>query len=99
MMQSMTQPARGVFLTTPPRRRYAFLRTLYFRVLVGIVAGILVGIVYPHLAQQLKPFGDGFIKLIRMMVAPIIFFSVVVGIASVGSAQTRPCRYQGALLF
>jgi aerobic C4-dicarboxylate transport protein len=74
-------------LTTPPRRRYAFLRTLYFRVLVGIVAGILVGIVYPHFAQQLKPFGDGFIKLIRMMVAPIIFFSVVVGIASVGSAR------------
>jgi len=56
-------------------------------VLVGIVAGILVGIVYPHFAQQLKPFGDGFIKLIRMMVAPIIFFSVVVGIASVGSAR------------
>ena len=74
-------------MTTPPRRRYAFLRTLYFRVLVGIVAGILVGIVYPHFAQQLKPFGDGFIKLIRMMVAPIIFFSVVVGIASVGSAR------------
>jgi aerobic C4-dicarboxylate transport protein len=74
-------------LTTPPRRRYAFFRTLYFRVLLGIVAGVIVGIVHPQFAQQLKPFGDGFIKLIRMMVAPIIFFSVVVGIASVGDAR------------
>jgi aerobic C4-dicarboxylate transport protein len=74
-------------LTTPVRRPYTFLRSLYFRVLVGIVAGIVVGIFYPHLAQQFKPFGDGFIKLIRMMVAPIIFFSVVVGIASVGNTS------------
>ena len=74
-------------MTKPVRKRYAFLRTLYFRVLVGIVAGILVGIFYPHLAQHLKPFGDGFIKLIRMLVAPIIFLSVVVGIASVGDTR------------
>jgi aerobic C4-dicarboxylate transport protein len=71
----------------PPRRRFAFLRTLYFRVLVGIVAGVLVGIFYPHFAQQLKPFGDGFVKLVRMLVAPIIFLSVVVGIASVGDTS------------
>ncbi len=74
-------------MTTPARKRYAFLRTLYFRVLVGIVAGILVGIFYPQFAQHLKPFGDGFIKLIRMLVAPIIFLSVVVGIASVGDTR------------
>jgi aerobic C4-dicarboxylate transport protein len=71
----------------PPRRRFAFLRTLYFRVLVGIVAGVLAGIFYPHLGQQLKPFGDGFVKLVRMLVAPIIFLSVVVGIASVGDTS------------
>lgn len=74
-------------MTTPARKRYAFLRTLYFRVLAGIVAGILVGIFYPQFAQHLKPFGDGFIKLIRMLVAPIIFLSVVVGIASVGDTR------------
>jgi len=73
--------------TTPPRKRYAFLRTLYFRVLVGIVLGILAGIFYPQFAQYLKPFGDGFIKLIRMLVAPVIFLSVVVGIASVGDTR------------
>lgn len=73
-------------MTQPPPRR-SFLRSLYFRVLVGIVAGILVGALFPHLGQQLKPFGDGFIKLIRMIVAPIIFLSVVVGIAGVGDTR------------
>src|SRR6185312_8614260 len=79
--------ARRTPLTTTPRKRYAFLRTLYFRVLVGIVLGILAGIFYPQFAQYLKPFGDGFIKLIRMLVAPVIFLSVVVGIASVGDTR------------
>lgn len=73
-------------MSQPPPRR-SFLRSLYFRVLVGIVAGILVGALFPHLGQQLKPFGDGFIKLIRMIVAPIIFLSVVVGIAGVGDTR------------
>jgi len=72
---------------TPPQPRRPFVRSLYFRVLVGIVAGILVGALFPHLGQQLKPFGDAFIKLIRMVVAPIIFFSVVVGIAGVGDTR------------
>jgi Na+/H+-dicarboxylate symporter len=66
---------------------HRFFRTLYFRVLVGIVAGILVGIVYPRIGEQLKPLGDMFIKLIRMMIAPIIFFSVVVGIANIGDVR------------
>jgi aerobic C4-dicarboxylate transport protein len=79
--------ARGNCLTTPERKRYAFFHTLYFRVLVGILAGVVAGIFYPQFAQQLKPFGDGFIKLIRMLVAPIIFFSVVVGIASVSDTR------------
>ena len=73
-------------MSQPPPRR-SFLRSLYFRVLVGIVAGILVGALFPHLGQQLKPFGDAFIKLIRMIVAPIIFLSVVVGIAGVGDTR------------
>jgi aerobic C4-dicarboxylate transport protein len=64
-------------VTKPP-----FLRSLYFRVLVGLVAGIVTGYFFPHFAVQLSPFADGFIKLIRMLVAPIIFFTVVLGIAS-----------------
>lgn len=66
---------------------YSFFRTLYFRVIVGIVAGVLVGIFYPRIGEQLKPLGDMFIKLIRMMIAPIIFFSVVVGIANIGDIR------------
>lgn len=57
------------------------LSRLYVQVLIGIVAGILVGHFYPDIGGQLKPLGDLFIKLIRMLLAPIIFASVVVGIA------------------
>ena len=58
-----------------------YLSRLYVQVLLGIIAGILVGHLYPVTGAQLKPLGDLFIKLIRMSLAPIIFASVVVGIA------------------
>jgi aerobic C4-dicarboxylate transport protein len=64
-----------------------FAHSLYFRVLVGIVAGIAVGILFPHFGARLKLLGDAFIKLIRMLVAPIIFFSVVSGISSIGDLR------------
>jgi Na+/H+-dicarboxylate symporters len=56
-------------------------RSLYFQVLVAIIIGILLGHYHPDLAVQLKPLGDGFIKLIKMLIAPIIFCTVVTGIA------------------
>src|SRR5262245_42454545 len=55
---------------------------LYVQVLAAIVIGILLGHFYPHLGEQMKPLGDGFVKLIKMMIAPIIFCTVVHGIAS-----------------
>src|SRR3954470_12381218 len=55
---------------------------LYFQVLTAIVLGVLLGHFYPHLGEQMKPLGDGFIKLIKMIIAPIIFCTVVHGIAS-----------------
>jgi aerobic C4-dicarboxylate transport protein len=64
-----------------------FARTLYFRVLVGIVAGVAVGQLFPHFGSSLKPLGDGFIRLIRMLVAPVVFFTVVTGIAKVGDLR------------
>jgi aerobic C4-dicarboxylate transport protein len=56
-------------------------RSLYFQVLVAIAIGILLGHYFPHAGEAMKPLGDGFIKLIKMMIAPIIFCTVVLGIA------------------
>ncbi len=64
-----------------------FYKTLYFRVLVAIAAGIILGLVSPHKGEAMKPFADGFIKLIRMLIAPVIFFTIVLGIAGVGDLK------------
>ena len=58
--------------------------SLYIQVLAGIVLGVALGAFYPTLGADMKPLGDGFIKLIRMIIAPIIFLTVVVGIANIG---------------
>src|SRR5690242_7876435 len=55
--------------------------SLYFQVIVAIVIGVLLGHFAPATAVAMKPFGDAFIKLIKMLIAPIIFCTVVVGIA------------------
>jgi aerobic C4-dicarboxylate transport protein len=57
---------------------------LYVQVLIAIAAGIVLGYFYPDSAKAMKPLGDGFIALIRMMIAPVIFCTVVHGIASMG---------------
>ncbi|MDE2417638.1 MAG: dicarboxylate/amino acid:cation symporter [Burkholderiales bacterium] len=56
-------------------------RSLYFQVLVAVALGVALGHFYPHLGADMKPLGEGFIKLIKMIIAPIIFCTVVVGIA------------------
>ena len=61
---------------------------LYFQVLVGIALGVAVGYLWPKTGAGLRPLGDGFIKLIRMMIAPIIFGTVVVGIAKMGDMKS-----------
>ena len=58
-------------------------RSLYFQVLLAIAAGVLLGFLYPETAAKMKPLGDGFIKLIKMLIAPVIFCTVVLGIAGV----------------
>jgi aerobic C4-dicarboxylate transport protein len=55
---------------------------LYVQVLTAIVIGVLLGHFFPQIGEQMKPLGDGFIKLIKMLIAPIIFCTVVHGIAS-----------------
>ena len=68
--------------TTAAAPRKPFYTHLYAQVLTAIVIGVLLGHFYPSLGEQMKPLGDGFIKLIKMLIAPIIFCTVVHGIAS-----------------
>lgn len=56
-------------------------KSLYFQVLLAVLVGVLLGHFSPEVGAQMKPLGDGFIKLIKMIIAPIIFCTVVVGIA------------------
>jgi aerobic C4-dicarboxylate transport protein len=58
-----------------------FYKILYVQVLFAIVCGVLLGVFYPKLGVDMKPLGDGFIKLIKMIIAPVIFCTVVAGIA------------------
>ncbi len=64
-----------------PTVRRPFYRSLYFIVLVAIVAGGAIGHFWPDLGQSLKPLGDGFIKLVKMIIAPVIFLTITTGIA------------------
>ena len=59
-----------------------FLKSLYIQVLIAIFLGVALGHYYPSFGIQLKPLGDGFIRLIKMMIAPIIFCTIVTGIAN-----------------
>ncbi|MGO9986799.1 MAG: dicarboxylate/amino acid:cation symporter [Rhodomicrobium sp.] len=67
---------------TPIPGHKPFFRSLYFQVLMAIAAGALLGHFYPQAGEQMKPLGDTFIKAIKMLIAPIIFCTVVHGIAS-----------------
>jgi aerobic C4-dicarboxylate transport protein len=58
-----------------------FYKILYVQVLFAIFLGVLLGVFYPELGTKMKPLGDGFIKLIKMIIAPVIFCTVVAGIA------------------
>ena len=57
------------------------LKNLYAQVIIAILIGITIGFFYPDFAVKLKPLGDGFIRLVKMMIAPVIFCTVVNGIA------------------
>jgi aerobic C4-dicarboxylate transport protein len=63
------------------------LSQIYVQVLIGIVIGAAIGVLWPHVGESLKPLADGFIKLIKMLLAPIIFGTVVVGMARMGDLK------------
>ncbi len=67
--------------------RLGWLKNLYVQVLVAVVFGALLGHFWPHGGEALKPLGDGFIRLIKMLVAPVVFTTVVTGIAKMGDLK------------
>lgn len=80
-------------LPTETKAGAPFYRHIYFWVLVGVLSGVIFGLLFPSvgknvgLAEQMKPLAEGFISLIKMLIGPIIFFTVVGGIASVGDLR------------
>jgi aerobic C4-dicarboxylate transport protein len=81
-MATALQPAPG----TPARPKKLY-QQLYVQVLVAIAAGILIGHFWPETGAQLKPLGDAFIKLVKMIIAPVIFLTVATGIAGMSDMQ------------
>ena len=65
----------------------AILKSLYVQVLAAIILGVIVGVLWPQTGAAMRPLGDGFIKLIRMLIAPIIFTTIVDGIAHMGAMK------------
>jgi aerobic C4-dicarboxylate transport protein len=82
-----------------PVARRPFYRSLYFIVLVAIIAGGAIGHFWPDFGESLKPLGDGFIKLVKMIIAPVIFLTITTGIAGmrdlkqIGRVATKAFAY------
>ena len=82
-----------------PAVRRPFYRHLYFQVLLAIALGAFIGHFWPEFGESLKPLGDGFIKLVKMVIAPVIFLTIVTGIAgmrdlgSVGRVAAKAFGY------
>jgi aerobic C4-dicarboxylate transport protein len=70
-----------LFLKNRKMHKQPFYKSLYVQVIFAIVVGVLLGHFAPETGTAMKPFGDGFIKLIKMIIAPVIFCTVVIGIA------------------
>jgi aerobic C4-dicarboxylate transport protein len=71
-----------------PQQTRGFVRHLYFWVLLGIAAGVLTGALAPEFGASLKWIGDLFIKLVKMIIAPVIFLTIVTGIAGAGELRS-----------
>ena len=79
--------------------KLSLFKSLYVQVLSAIAIGILLGHFYPELGAQMKPFGDAFVKLIKMVIAPVIFCTVVTGIAGMESMKAVGRTGAVALLY
>ncbi|KAF1018699.1 MAG: C4-dicarboxylate transport protein [Paracidovorax wautersii] len=79
--------------------RLPFYRQLYFQVVLAIVLGALLGHFEPQFAAQLKPLGDAFIKLVKMIIAPVIFLTIVTGIAGMTHLRTVGRVFAKAMVY
>ncbi len=82
-------------MSDSPKKRTPIYKVLYFQVICAIVLGVLLGMFFPDIGVEMKPFGDGFIRLIKMIIAPVIFCTVVTGIA--GMADMKMVGKTGGL--
>ena len=76
-----------IITNEPLKVRQPFYKVLYFQVITAIILGVLVGFFFPEFGEKLKPLGDAFIKVIKMVIAPIIFLTVVSGIGGIGDMK------------
>ncbi|ASC62892.1 dicarboxylate/amino acid:cation symporter [Achromobacter denitrificans] len=70
-----------------PARKLKFYQILYVQVIFAIVVGVALGALKPELGQQMQPLGDAFIKLVKMIIAPVIFLTVATGIAAMSDLK------------
>lgn len=81
-------PAQSAASVDKPRKRVDKTHTLYIAVIAAVIIGAVLGLAAPEVAKSLKPLGTAFIGLIKMMIAPIIFCTIVLGIGSIAKAAT-----------
>ncbi|ANH81728.1 C4-dicarboxylate transporter DctA [Niabella ginsenosidivorans] len=73
--------------TPPPVKKKKLYQVLYFQVIVAIILGILLGHFFPETGKKMKPLGDGFILLVKMIIAPVIFLTISTGIAGMNDLK------------
>lgn len=72
----------------PPPKKQRWFQILYVQVIIAIIIGILLGNFFPTVGESMKPLGDAFIKLVKMIISPVIFLTVVTGIAEMTNMKT-----------
>ena len=82
-----------------PAKPLPFYRHLYFQVVVAIVIGVLVGYFDPKLGESLKPLGDAFVKLVKMIIGPVIFLTIVTGIAGMTQLKSVGRVFGKAMIY
>lgn len=76
-----------IHVDTKPQQAKKFYQILYVQVIVAIIIGIALGYFYPNIGEMMKPLGDGFIHLVKMIIAPVIFLTVSLGIAGMSDLK------------